>query len=151
MNYKFKPRTALVVAGLVAATYAEACYYAQTATTTVCFSSGTTIDRMYWPNNVGFEPIIATADWNQGKQNGTVGYLTSASTTVVQGQGYASASGLDTTPTYCYGPAKFLDPTSHYQTVSYWENNILYGGGAAIPNPPAPGWHWGAVSGSTCP
>ena len=46
MNYKFKPQKAILVAGIMAAAYAEACY--QQATSAVCFQAGEAIDTFNW-------------------------------------------------------------------------------------------------------
>lgn len=150
MKFKFKPQTGLLAGGLVAATYVSACYYAQTATTTYCFYAGATVDHIDWRQNVGSKEIKATADWNQGKQNGSTGYLISVVDLAGTDSRYDRTVNGQYFPDYCYGPAKFLDPASQYQTVSYWENGLLdYSTG--VPPNPAGGGSWGVPSGATCP
>jgi len=46
MKYKFKPQTGILVAGMLAASYASACFWQQTDA--ICFASGTSVDTIYW-------------------------------------------------------------------------------------------------------
>ena len=52
MKYKFKPQKAILVAGVLAAAYAEACWYQNTSA--VCFTAGAKVDQYgSWPDGNG--------------------------------------------------------------------------------------------------
>jgi len=104
-KYKLKSVTALAVAGLAASAYA--CYY-NVITSTTCFFSGQTIDRIDWADSTT-SYVIATADFI---------IPTYTSTT---GMGIDSTRHSGVTPLNCAGPAKFTDASGHLNTVNYWE------------------------------
>ncbi len=149
MKFKFTPQRSLLVGGLVAATYASACYYAETATLTVCFYAGTTtpVDYIGWWE--GQQPVYATSDWNHGYQDSTKQYLNSVTTMF---GGNRSLTYTQQIPQFCYGPAKFTDPAGNTDTLPYWENGIASGGNPGVPLTPASGeFDWGVPNGDTCP
>ena len=145
MKFKFKPQTCVLVAGLAAASYAEACYYQLTSAT--CFNSGDTVDNFYYYTTPSYAatPVIATSNWLSNSNNVT---------TVNNGsQGYSSHTS-PTGPQYCSGPAKFVDPAGHTDTLGTWENGSACGGfvtpGVSCIPFTVTGQVWGNVSGSTC-
>lgn len=122
MKYKFKPQTAILVAGMLAATYASACYYQQTSA--VCYVSGDTVDTILWSGgavSLGTKPVIASSDWLVNA-TGSSGYFTWDSQS--GGPSYSDplgdGGGL---PEYCSGPAHFLDFSGHSTSVNSWVAN----------------------------
>jgi hypothetical protein len=135
MKFKFKPQTALMVGGLLAATYASACWIQ--GSTAVCFTSGTTVDRIHfdqvgWNSSAGTisRDVIATQDWKYNATNSATSLVYSGSQS---GSGHASYTGAyPYSPTtqilYCGGPAKFQDAAGQWCTVSEWVNDSIDGG-----------------------
>ena len=136
MKYKFKPQTGLLVAGLLAASYANACLYQATAVK--CVASGDTIDTIYWNSDysnykslgLGSQPVTATQDW-WVTANGSSGYLSYQTT----GHGtnytnYRADNGTVNTK-YCSGPAQFKDFSLHSTSVTWVPNTANSDGLAA--------------------
>ncbi|HEV2391609.1 MAG TPA: hypothetical protein VG146_04510 [Verrucomicrobiae bacterium] len=61
MKFKFKPQTAVLIGGMLAAAYAEACYYSNT--TAICFVSGNQVDTIPWPDGTSTANVYATGDF----------------------------------------------------------------------------------------
>src|SRR5271166_2167209 len=112
MKYKFKPQTCLLVAGLLAATYAEACYYQNTSV--LCVANGVTVDTHNWLDNTGTGiTLTATTDW-------VVSYTSPHLVWQSTGAGGATSYTGGGNQYYCHGPAKFLDYSSHSVSVPDW-------------------------------
>ncbi len=122
MKYKFKPQTGILVAGMLAATYASACYYQ--GTSALCFASGDTVDTIYWNGptaGLGSQPIIASVNWLVNA-NGPSGYF-SWSTPIGTGGRETRTGDGGTVPSYCSGPAHFLDFSGHSTSINSWVSN----------------------------
>jgi hypothetical protein len=144
MRFKFKPQTGILVAGLLAATYAEACYYQ--ATGAVCVAAGTSVDDIYWNNTSGsptHKVVTASSDWiiNSG-----AGHYVSVSGSGSY-QGYGNDGG--TIPDYCTGPVHFTDASGNTASVSSWSYKSLDFGTAITPN--SKGIYEGTVGSYGCP
>ena len=61
MKYTFKTHKAVLVAGLLAATYAQACYY-QTTKSFTCVLGGHTVDKITWLDGTT-SGVSADGDW----------------------------------------------------------------------------------------
>lgn len=116
MSYKFKPQKSILVAGLMAAAYAQACYV-QVSTNYICEASGSTVDSFTW------------ADGNQANVIATSDFTINTYTTAGLGTGYNS---LVANSQWCAGPAQLTDRSGHVNTINYWE------AGSANFSPPAP-------------
>ena len=124
MKYKFKPQTCVLVAGLLAATYAEACFYQNTSV--LCAANGAVVDAHGWLDGSGSGiSLTATSDW---VESDTSPHLVWQST---------GAGGTDSytggTEYHCHGPAKFYDYSGHSVSVPDWMANSL---STANPNIP---------------
>lgn len=121
MKFKFKPQTGVLVAGLLAAAYSEACYYQ--GTTAVCIASGTPVDQIWWNNPyTGFsKSITASADWT----------ITSTKHLVVSGSGTYGGFQSDggTIPDYCTGPVHFTDASGGTSSFNSWSYQSISPGG----------------------
>jgi hypothetical protein len=127
MNYKLQAQKAILVAGLMATAYAQACYVI-VSTGITCENSGSTVDSTSWPNGPTLN-IISTSNWTS------------------QNMQYASSGGSTLTDyVYCHGPAKFTDQTGHVNTVNDWYAGTIDG---LYPSAPA-GTVWGQTSGDNC-
>ena len=144
-NYVFRPQTGILIAGLLAASYAEACY-TSAPSQAICFNAGDTVDQLTWHNGTDTKLVIATASWTHGMQSGGVGLLNG----IVQGSGH---NQIMDPPSWCYGSAKYIDGAGTTDTVPYWENNASQSSGITPPATPVNGgthvWAWGEL-GSTC-
>lgn len=121
MKFKFKPQTGILVAGVLAATYAQACFYQQTQA--VCVLAGSTVDSITWQDgNPTQRFVTASADWIVNAQGGH--YL------VVSGSGPYGNYGDDggSLPAYCSGAVHFKDGAGNTVSVSSWY------GGSTDPN-----------------
>ena len=120
MKYKFKSQTGILVAGMLAATYASACYYQQTSA--LCFASGDTVDTIVWNGifgpSQGTAYVIASSDWLV-TATGSSGYFTWDSSSGGPSYSDPTPDG-SSAPTYCSGPAHFLDKSSHNTSVNSW-------------------------------
>ena len=125
MKYKFKPQRGIVVAGLLAGAYAQACWYQNT---TDCAVSGTHVDTLEFFE--GNAIVSATSSWFT--------YVYSFGSGVPNG--YSSH-----TRTPCAGPAKFVNPEGHTQTLDYWEYGLANGNQGL-----GSGFQTGKVTGTTC-
>lgn len=128
MRYKFNPQKSILVAGLLATAYAQACYV-QVSTGITCVNSGSTIDTFNWLDGVK-ATVIATSNFTQD---------------VVK---TASSGIVSFNQNYCGGPAKFTDRSGHVNTVNLWEAGSL--NSSYIPHP-GPNGTYGDVSIGTCP
>lgn len=141
MTFKFKVQTALMVGGLVAASYANTCFYAQT--TGLCFYSGNVVDEIVWADGSNSK-VSATADW----------YANANSYTSGSGAGgYTSYVPATATPTWCSGPAKFQDPSGHTDSIPEWESNSADCNGFAVPLftlSATSAVNWGTTGGQAC-
>ena len=122
MRFSFKPQTGILVAGLLAATYAEACYYQTTSA--VCVSAGTQVDTIRWNNTTGVPvntPITASSDWTVSSG---VGHQV-----VVSGSGTYEGFGADggSIPSFCLGPVHFTDAAGNTASVSSWSRGTIDG------------------------
>lgn len=118
MRFKFKPQTGILVAGLLAATYAEACYYQ--GTSAVCVQSGTQVDAISWSNHP-MDPakaVTASADWVVYSDTGSGKYLVWSGTGPGGYNGTAGDGG--SLPTYCTGPVHFQDASGNTASVASW-------------------------------
>jgi len=149
-NYAFSPQAGILIAGLVAGSYAQACYTTP-PTQAFCFLSGQNVDEITW--NSGAQFVIATANWDHGFQNGHAVLLSSVVASTSSSQNINSLS-----VSYCYGPAKYKDGAGNMETVTYWENgvankNAMHNSNYATPSTPINGgtytWSWGQLGG-TC-
>lgn len=116
MRFSFKPQTGVLVAGLLAATYAEACYYQTTSA--VCIAAGTTVDSITWSTDTSHpKSVVASSDWTISSG---VGYQV-----VVSGSGTYEGFGADggTIPSYCTGPVHFTDAAGNTASVSGWSRH----------------------------
>lgn len=154
MKYKFKPQTGILVAGLLAVTYAEAtCWYQ--GTSAVCFLSGDTVDQIVWNNGTSTSktPVTATADWSVNAPAGGTGYLVHSGT---GGTGYTTytADPSVTDPTSCDGPGQFRDYSNHLTSVNdWWSDTADYQGNitGTYNHYPSADIHAGTVNtGTTC-
>ena len=126
MIYKFKPQTGILVAGLLIATYADACYYQ--ATSAVCFNSGDTVDVICWPDGlVGGSKVTATSQWSYSAAPNNLIYTGTGTV----GNSTASLAGSGAPLSYCTGPAQFKDYAGHTTSVTTWENNTVNSGSSA--------------------
>ena len=132
MKFSFKPQKAILVAGVAAAAYAQACYYQNTAV--LCFQAATTVDRINWyDDHTGISasqtssPVTATQDW--------FAYSVSGHYYVGVGPGYTSytADTSEQNPIGCSGPAQFLDFTGHTISLA-WQYNVASGATIGFPN-----------------
>jgi len=123
MKYKFKPQTGILVAGMVAATYASACYYQ--GTSALCFASGATVDTILWGGdaslNLGTKPVIASSDWLV-YPNGPTGFFYWSTPIGSAGRAVATRD-TGTVQSYCSGPAHFMDFSSHSTSVTWVANS----------------------------
>jgi hypothetical protein len=136
MRYKFNVQSSILVAGLVAASYAQACYYNYTSAK--CFNSGDPVDVVFWPD--GTTPastVVATADWYAIANNYKTG------TGVGGYSSYTTASA----PSWCGGPAKIKDPSGHFNALTEWENGAATVGSYSFS---VTGQSWGTASGASC-
>lgn len=143
MRFSFKPQTGILVAGLLAATYAEACYYQTTSA--VCVAASTQVDQILWSNGgSSYTPIYASADWTISSG---VGYQV-----VVSGSGTYAGYGYDggMIPDYCTGPVHFMDASGNTASVSSWSAWSSYGGGGTIPTPANHGIYEGTGGSPGC-
>jgi len=127
MKYKFKSQTGILVAGMLAATYASACFYSQTSA--ICFASGTTVDTIYWGGNgygQGQNNVIASSDW-WVNADGPSGYFYWSSPAVGTGNSNTTDDN-HANPAFCSGPAHFLDKSGHNTSVNSWMANSANGG-----------------------
>ena|SRR3974390_1673232 len=127
MKYRFNPQKSILVAGLMATAYAQACYV-QVSTGITCESSGATVDSFTWVDGAAAS-VIATSNFTQD---------------VVKpgGPGYTTF-----TQHYCAGPAKITDRSGHVNTLNYWEAGSINGN---VPFP-GPNGTWGdVVTTTTC-
>ena len=127
MRYKFNPQKSIMVAGLLATAYAQACYI-QVSTGITCETSGSTLDTFTWVDG-NPASVIATSDFTQDT------FKTAVS-------GY-----LARTLRYCGGPAKLTDRSGHVNSINYWEAGSLSG---LPPTPPTGTWG-DIISATTCP
>lgn len=141
MRFKFKPQTGLLVAGLLAASYSEACYYQ--GTSAVCIASGATVDGITWNSNTGAgqQPITASQDW--------IVYAQANHHVVWSGTGAGGYQGTGgdggTLPNYCVGPVHFTDASGNTSSFASWSYGEIFG------DPPtAPGDH-GIYAGTVDP
>jgi len=120
MKYKFKSQTGILVAGLLAASYANACFYQQTAS--LCFASGATVDTIYWAgdNAHGTSDVKASSDWWM-LANGSTGYLTYSAPGT--GPGHSAQTTDNGSKPLCHGPASFKDYTLDTISVTDWVPN----------------------------
>lgn len=133
MRFKFKPQTALMVGGLLAATFASASCFIQ-GSTAICYTSGSVVDNIPWQADTDWSPnptaqdVIATADWTYNASNPANSLVYSGAQ---NGHGYVnsydSPGYTHNTVIQCNGPVKFKDPSGQYQTVSRWNNGIVSG------------------------
>lgn len=129
MKYKFKPQTAILVAGIMAAAYAEACY--QQVTSAYCgIAAGTPLNTTIgWWNDDGTQGsssvVKARTDWY---------YQATDMWLPGTGSGYNTVNNDGNQPTYCHGPAEFADWAG--QTVyatwgdgdsAYFDSNLKFG------------------------
>ena len=145
MKFKFKPQTGILVAGLLAATYAEACYYQTTSA--VCVPAGTQVDYFYWNNTYGTRPFVsitASADWtiNSGQGHYVAVYGPSGPY-----QAYGNDGGW--IPDFCTGPVHFTDAAGNTASVSSWSAGSISGSPAYTPN--GQGIYEGTVGSYGCP
>jgi len=146
MKYKFKPQTGILVAGMLAASYASACFWQQTDA--ICFASGTSVDTIYWNGGgAGTAEVYASSDW-WVNADGPSGYFYWSSPAVGTGNvNYTDDSHAN--PSLCSGPAHFLDYSGHNTSVNSWVANSASSGKTP--------WLYysgtlseGTVSGGTC-
>ncbi len=118
MKYKFKSQRALLVGAVLAATYAEACWYS--GTTAVCFVANDQVDTISYPDGVNSSAVVATGDFIADAPTGhTLAYQGRGS------GGYTSVSGgTPYSPYYCTGPAKFTDLSGHSVSLE-WESGTV--------------------------
>jgi len=143
MRFTFKPQTALLVGGLLAATYAGAACYSQ-GTMTVCFSSGATVDTINFPSDTGWSDavtadVIATSNWIYYAYGGTLVWPSTG------GSGGTTFNQTGATVSICDGPAQFTDPSGHTDTLNDWRNSSC-GGSLTTINSIV----YGTTGGSTC-
>lgn len=147
MKYKFKPQTAIMVAGLLATCYADACYYS--GTQAVCFTSGSVVDGICWADGLATpSKITATSDW----------LLFATPNLIYTGNGAGGAANGSPTgnaSSHCTGPAQFKDYSGHTTSVTTWMDHSVFNGTCSIPggnpvsiNPIYLGG--GTTSGGTC-
>ena len=119
MKFKFKPQTGILVAGILAATYAEACYYQTTSA--VCIAASTTVDNIYWNNPFTGNPtpVTASADWTIDSGPGHYVAISGAGAY----QGYVNDGG--SIPNYCTGPVHFTDASGNTASVASWSVGAL--------------------------
>jgi hypothetical protein len=125
MKYKLKPQTALLVGGLLAASYANACLYQ--ATSVLCAASGDTIDTIYWNSDytggTGKQPVTATMDWVVVANGSSSQFsFTGAGFHGTNYSGYIADNGTFNS-TYCSGPAQFKDFSLHSTSVTWVANS----------------------------
>src|SRR5689334_20953458 len=114
MGYKFKPQTGILVAGLLAATYAEACWYE--GTSVLCVASGSTVDKIRWSTTGTDLNVTASADWLVTSQPGY--HIVTSGTGAGGYQGYNGDGG--SIPDYCTGPVHFTDAAGNTASVAGW-------------------------------
>jgi hypothetical protein len=116
MKFKFNIQKSLLVGGLLAAAYADADCWVQT-TSFLCVTSGSTVDSFSWlDNHGGTQDFTATSDWWESATANFVYSVTSGGHT-----GYTPTSNA----TYCDGPAKFTDFSSHSVSIPDWQIGSL--------------------------
>lgn len=126
MKFIFKPQTSILVAGLLAAAYAEACYYQ--ATSAVCIAAGTTgLDSWVWDNGGGTVNVTASSDW--------IIYASPNHHLVVSGSGTYKGYGSDggTIPAWCTGPVHFADASNNTVSVTSWSAYSITSGTGVTP------------------
>lgn len=120
MRFSFRPQTGILAAGLLAATYAEACYYQTTSA--VCVAGGTQVDTITW-SSAPFttRAVIASSDWTISSG---VGYQV-----VVSGSGTYAGYGYDggAIPDFCFGPVHFTDAAGNTASVNGWSTHSTDG------------------------
>ena len=145
MRFKFKAQTALLVGGLLAATYASACYYSTTQSG-VCAGAGSTVNTITWQTPLGqsrpaASAVIAQYDWiywwNSSADNGKALCFAGS------GAGGYYNHTVDIYVNYCIGPVWFTDAGLQVATVPYWVN------GSTSSHPLYNLWY-GTVSGTGC-
>ena len=122
MRFKFKPQTAMLIGGLLAVSYSEACWYSGTKAT--CYVSGDQVDTITWADNGTTSAVTAQGDFTYSAPPGhQIAYQGTGS------GGHVSLSNiLNIVPTpHCIGAASFLDRASHSTSLT-WENANLDGG-----------------------
>ncbi len=135
MKYKFKPQTAILVAGIMAAAYSEACV--QQATQVLCVTSGTSLSTdVQWHNSDGSNGLTASptarTDWY---------YAASDALQLNVATGYNSyTADYSSYPAYCYGPAQFTDAAGQLAYAT-WENYV-----GSTPWGASWGWDFGTVN-----
>ena len=140
MKYRFKPQTCLLVAGLLAATYSEACYYQNTSV--LCVTSGSTVSTWTWNiNPYNQATVTATQDWyvyDTSHHLVYVGSGNSGNTRIINSSGAANSGD-------CHGAASFKDVSNHTVSVPDWSYGSV-GSGSGVAT-----WYYGAsTSGGTC-
>jgi len=96
MKYKLQPQKFVMIAGLVASTYAQACYYQTTHTFYCCSVNNETVDKITWLDNTT-SPVIADGEWP----------VTPTHSMVYTSTGAGGAAGVANggSALYCTGPA----------------------------------------------
>lgn len=133
MRFKFKPQTGILVAGLLAATYAEACYYQ--GTSAVCVTAGSTVDDIAWSSATTVTRYItASSDWVVYSNTGSGKYLVWTGTGPGGYNGTASDGG--SIVGYCTGPVHFTDAAGNTASVASWSAGSIPNGhhGAITPD-----------------
>ncbi|HLH54026.1 MAG TPA: hypothetical protein VKY92_10480 [Verrucomicrobiae bacterium] len=113
MKYKFKLQKSLLVGGLLAATYAEACWVQTTSF--LCVLSGAKVDDLTWADGSGPSNFTATSDW-WFSQSANFVY------SVASGGNQNHSAG---TTDYCHGPATFKDYSLHNVSVPDWQKGTI--------------------------
>lgn len=116
MKYTFKPRTGIIVAGLMAAVYAGSSQCWVQATSAVCWAAGETVDRIDWGSAGGgssaHADITATSDIVVYSSPGQ--YLAYSTTTANGNQNQSNTGSAVQT---CAGPVTFKDYSNHSVSV----------------------------------
>lgn len=134
------------MAGMLAATYAEACFYQ--ATSAVCVTSGTTVDSILWSNGASSrQPVITSADWIVYSQDSSH-YLVTVGTGAGGYQGYYGDGG--SLPPYCTGPVHFADASGNTASVSSWSQGSIGGSGYSYMTPDMANIFAGTGASGTC-
>jgi hypothetical protein len=127
MRYKFNVQKSILIAGLMATSYAQACYYQQ-STNSTCAPSGSTIDNFGWAD-------------------GTPAYVIATSDFIMDSYNTHSTGYVGFTRKYCGGPAKITDRTTHVNNINYWE----VGSANTLGSSPLNGTWGDVISTTTCP